>query len=800
MLVYNVCTMHRRITTLPKKLESATRGLLYTLIFFLPLWFVPLTSDLLEMNKQVFFLVLTCAAALTWTGSMLFAKQFHFQRGWINLLPLSIVIAIGVSAFQSSAPYLSWVGSQSQEYTSFLTFAGCAIFFYLIVNVFRDRFTHRTLHTLLLISALVTGLIGVYSLFGISLSSLGIVEQKNFNTVGTINALGVYLGVLSVFGAALYVTHRKDDALLHQKANGAWERLVIFLLWLSTLIYLLATDYWVLWAIFLFGMSSLFVFGLFRAKDFEKHGRMWMPMVSISVALAFLIWLPTPFTLIVPSEITPSFDASNAIAKQIMSFDGSYGTGPGTYAFDYAQYRGKEINSTDFWNTRFDRAASFVYTLLPTIGSIGVGSLAFFIIVLFVRCLVQMLKPRSREDWLQSFVFFSPWVTLVFATFLYSFNMTLVFLFFVLTGMLGSQIIRRPYTKSYTQSPGLALLFSTVLVAGSIVLFIGIFISAERYVAEIAFAKALKIDGKNGSVQDVVSLVDTAATLNRFDDRYFRTLSEAILLRVAEQLKSAPNTSELTAESRQYVQSLVAASVNAAVRSTDLSPRNALNWNTRGRVYRELISLVPDAAKFAIEAHQKAVNLEPNNPRAWNELGKTFLAAAERERAMTAAEQKDIANQAQKNLDAHLQEAESKFLKAIELKSNYAAAHYQLGLTYERQGRLDDAIAKLESIASYNPSDIGVAFQLGQLYLRRNVPSDLPLAQKQFERAVELSPSFSNARWFLASVYERLDEKPKAIEQIEAVATLNPGNEIVKNRLERLLRGDQNEPTVEVLP
>jgi hypothetical protein len=67
--------MTRHSHALPALLETATRGLMYPLVFLLPLWFVPLTFDVLEVNKQVLFLVLTFTAALTWSGSMLFAKS-----------------------------------------------------------------------------------------------------------------------------------------------------------------------------------------------------------------------------------------------------------------------------------------------------------------------------------------------------------------------------------------------------------------------------------------------------------------------------------------------------------------------------------------------------------------------------------------------------------------------------------------------------------------------------------------------------------------------------------------------------
>ena len=111
--------------TLPIQLKTATRGLLYTLIFLIPLFFLPFTLDVLEINKQTLLLVLTFAAALTWIGSMLFAKKFHFQRGWINIFPVLFLVTLALSAKHSASPYISWVGTSMQEYSSFLTMFGC---------------------------------------------------------------------------------------------------------------------------------------------------------------------------------------------------------------------------------------------------------------------------------------------------------------------------------------------------------------------------------------------------------------------------------------------------------------------------------------------------------------------------------------------------------------------------------------------------------------------------------------------------------------------------------------------------
>jgi len=58
-----------------------------------------------------------------------------------------------------------------------------------------------------------------------------------------------------------------------------------------------------------------------------------------------------------------------------------------------------------------------------------------------------------------------------------------------------------------------------------------------------------------------------------------------------------------------------------------------------------------------------------------------------------------------------------------------------------------------------------------------------------FEHVVALVPTYSNARWFLASIYELDGEIDKAVEQVQEVLALNPDNQLVAQRLEQLQSG-----------
>ncbi|MEK7665275.1 MAG: tetratricopeptide repeat protein, partial [Patescibacteria group bacterium] len=235
-----------------------------------------------------------------------------------------------------------------------------------------------------------------------------------------------------------------------------------------------------------------------------------------------------------------------------------------------------------------------------------------------------------------------------------------------------------------------------------------------------------------------------------------------------------------------YVQALIAGAVEASKRAVELSPRNVANWETRGAVYQAIADVVDGADAFAIDAYRMAHELEPASPVHLTNLAKSYHAFARRTAILASSSDEAFAEAVQIQVDENLRQAESALLRAIELKADYAPAHYEISIVYEEQGRLAEALAKMESVKRYNPFDVGVAFQLGVLYLRQGKND---LAQMEFERAVELVPTFVNAHWYLASVYELKGDIEAAAFEVAIVLDLDPDNEAVKAKLARLQDG-----------
>lgn len=770
------------------RLSRVYRGIVHSLLvalcFLTPLFFIPFTVDPLEVNKQTLLVILVFMATLAWLGEMVSKHEVTVRRGWLNIFPAILLVCVLISSITSLAVFQSWVGESSQEYMSFLTTAAFVLFFYLLANNTSELVTQRRLFTALTFSALLSGLLMLFHALGATiLSPLG-VTSTSFNTIGTSNAAAIFLTVVTLLVNGLWLTgKRKGGSLQYQKGWQVAMTVASILLTFVTLILLAALDYWVLWVVVLVGVVILFVFAIMRAEEFPETGRFVMPMALFVVAL-LLLFLPSPLHLNLPVEVTPSYAASWSVATQTLSHNSPlFGSGPGTFVFDYTKYRSQDLNSTQFWSFRFDRAISHLLTVLSTLGIIGLLALILVIVSIAVRALNRLIIEHEQVEWKIAYILFVAWGALVVSFFLYSSDLTLQFLFWLLTGLLAGQVMTKKKAIAFNKSPRVGLAFSFLFVIAAVGIVTGLFITGQRYAAEVAFAQAVNNDQHGGSLDTTISDLSHATTFNRLSDIYQRNLAQALLLRVQQEIGA---NGSITADKATLVQQLIASSVNTAKAATDLSPNNVANWEIRGAIYREVSPLVGGADQAAVDAYHTSQELEPSSPAQLVSLGQSYIVFSENARALSTSKDADTAKKAQTAVTDNLKKAEDVLNQALTLKSDYAPAHYYLAIVYEREGRLDDAVTKMESVKQYNPLDVGVAFQLGVLYLQQGSNTK---AQAEFERAVQLEPNYSDARWFLAALYEQTGQIDKAIVQVQEVLKLNPDNELVKAKLQRLESG-----------
>jgi len=250
-------------------------------------------------------------------------------------------------------------------------------------------------------------------------------------------------------------------------------------------------------------------------------------------------------------------------------------------------------------------------------------------------------------------------------------------------------------------------------------------------------------------------------------------------------------------EKNNRVQNYLSSAVALAQRATQVAPNESSNWTNLGQVYQNLLRLIDGADALAESAYLKASELRPGDPAFHNRIGNMYLFKAEL-LIQLAASNSASANQFIQQSDAALMKAEDAFKKAIELSNNFGLAIYNLGSVYERQGKLNEAIKQLETLAPFNSEQPGLAFELGILYYRANQKNK---AFEQLQKAVVLFPDYANARWYLASIYEERKQIDQAIAQLERILSveINKDSEVVVQKLKELKAGKVSIPPARVL-
>ncbi|MBU0649336.1 tetratricopeptide repeat protein [Patescibacteria group bacterium] len=766
--------------------DFVIRWSIYLAVFLVPMMFLPFTQDVLELNKQIVLVFLSFIALMAWIGRMMALRQVEFKRTIINLLVLLYLVAYGVISWFSLDRYQSFVGTNGLEQFSFITVLSFVIMYFVIVNNVRElKFVRNLLYAFLGSGALVAfyGLLQILGGFALPWDFTKVVT---FNSVGTVFGLGVYLGFgLLLIGGLLLVMTANSVVFCPRGKWGIITKVLLCLAALLDLIVLIILDFWIIWVLLIVGTVLLLAFAIVKANEFKPGASFMLPMLTLVIAILLLVInLPIDFNL--PAEVSPSSRASLEIARSALQESPLVGSGPGTFILDYAKYHSGGVNLTPFWGVRFDRANAHVLTLLATTGLVGVLFWLVLVVGVLIRMILGLIKDQRAEIWRYILALGSVFVVMLVSKFIYSSNIATEFASWIVIALVAAFASRHWYKVEFKVSPRASLLMSFVFILLIVATVSVFYLAGQRYAAEVVYAQAVKIDQERGSVDNVIAKLNKAARLNQYETPYLRNLSQAILFKINQEVGA-----EITEEKGSQIQTLINDMLVVARAAIDAGPANVVNYTNAAYIYQQIILLVQNADQWAAETYGQAIELEPTNPVAHTELGKVYIVMADREWQLTQAEDQAAAAEAKTKYQELLTKAEQVLVKAIELKADYAPAHYQLALVYDRQGRLDDAIAKMEQVAASNTEDVGVAFQLGLLYLRNE---DNDKAQNAFEWAISLAPSYSNALWFLATVYENQGEVDKAIEQVEKVLELNPDNTNVEQRLNNLKEYGTSQP------
>ena len=765
--------------------QRLSRWLLCAGVLLLPLFFLPWSTSILEFNKQMLLLVLAGAVLILWLLHVVVSGQLSWRANPLDKGIAVFLLSISLSTIFSLARFKSLFGLTGSLSDALVTIVALSIFYFGIVNLFDDK--GRGARTVLGCSLFAALLYGVLNMFGVYLIRFPFAMSKAFNTVGSINSLGM------VSAIALPLFHKSRISIFPRPRLGSAEGGRYFDIsrigTILALFVLVILNWWVLWAVVIAGMATMIALDSLNNPGF-KISKFLLPMTVIVLGV-FLMVVNLNFNFLkknFPVEVDPSFSLSANVAKSALKNNMAFGYGPENFSLAFDQYGAATLANTTLSGAKFFDSTSQVLNWAVDGGLIVLAAFAF-LLWLLVRGMFTT-KYRNIEVPNENTGTLSMVAALVVAMFLYPFNLTLMFLIFVSMALMALALWGdNKKIFNVEERVSASLISSLGFIGGLILVLVGSYFGATLYISDIKYAAALTT--KN--INQMTNFLEEAINWNGQDDRYYRASSQVALALLSTELNKKGNDADKTAKIQNYL----ASAINLAKRATEISPRESNNWSNLGDVYQSLTGLVDGVDKLAEDSYLKAAGLRSGDASFYNKIGSMYLAKSDLSRQLASAGGANAAK-FQQDVVAAMAKAEENFKKAIELSDNYGLAIYNLGVVYDRMGKVKEAIGQLEKIAPYNSNQPTLAFELGLLYYRDNQKDK---AFNQLQRAVLLSPDFVNAHWYLALLYEERQDIPNAIDQLQKILNTdaNKNNQTVLTKLDQLKHGKKTIPPKKVL-
>ncbi len=774
-------------------LNNIVKYSIYGLVFLLPLFFLPFSLEFFEFNKQYLLFFLVFLAFLAWLGKMVFIdKEVKIKRSPLDVFILAFLLVAVLSAIFSVDGFSSLIGHYFRFSNGLIDLLVLAVLFFLIINNAGLKSRNQSSKTkneneieqekneqilsvsgivkIFLASVVVVVLFGYFSIFGVwekmneFISLPGGMTQIIFNPVsGSLEGLAVFLSFIIVFLTGLVLSDQKE-------IQGKAAKIVFYILFSAILALLIIINFNSAWLIIFFSLVLFLGFALWSRIFREDINKLILPIIVIGLSFSFLfVGWPEPqeraddpayqqwsLGTKLPNELVLDQQTSWSIGLKSATESiksGLFGSGIGTFNYGFAKFKPVEINQTDFWQTRFDRSGSHLAEILATMGFFGILSYLVFIGVFLLVSFILLKQSRKGLT-----LFLGVLVLFLGQLFFYQ-NAVLAFSFWLFLGLsiVGWQTPLKEKTFSFKNFPELSLVFSVLFVVAILVFVVSSFFGIRFYLAEVNYKNYFET-GQANSLKKAVSLNPYQAQYKMAIARYH--LGEAL----NESLKPADQISEQALSNNVY------SAINFAKEATELSPNRVATWQTLGMVYQQIQGLAAGANKWGILSFERALELEPNNPVLYTELGKFYFFEGENDKA------KDL------------------FATAKELRLEYAEASLYLALAREVEDDIEGAIRIMEETVSFYPHNIEAIFQLGRFYLNNN---QIDEAIAQLEWAVQIFPGHSNSLYSLGVAYQRKGNKEQAIKYFEKVLELNPGNDHVIQRIQELKQAIAEEDDME---
>lgn len=644
--------------------------LVYIIIFFTPLFFLPFTNYPLSLGKQTFVFFALVISFLVLIFGIVNAGRFKIGM----TVPMAAALLLVASSF------ISWLMNGMGSENFFGIFGGelstpinLLIFFFtfLLAQAVLTGDGKKTKKYLFLfaLSSVFSALIWICIQNGIIDSLMS--GSALTNTVGMASSFVLFLITGFFISLGLYF---ESDGIIKKSLFAAFLALFFFVFVLL--------GFKLVWYLVSLGLA-FFIAAYFANKQNYENKKAYI-FVSIVILAASLVFAFSSASI--SSETRVTCNSSVEITKDIYSAGSLqmlFGSGPGSFQYSFLKYRDTIIPDINLNRLQFTSGYSAVTDYFSELGLVGgVAILLFFASIVFYGIRLLLLQIKSN--------IYSPLTISLLAATISSFaanifgvaNFTNLFVGFALSAIIVS-IYKNTANKeskviNFSQNSSQTFFMLIVLIGLLASVAFLAFKFGSKYIAEIYFHKAQKEVMANNS-QGAFLFLEKAIKLDNKNDSYFKSAADLNLPEVKKKLEGLNKedkkaTDELSSEiqnvERLYNQAII------------LNPNNSSNWISLGALY-EMISNAESAQK----AYEKALSLDPKNADILFLIGKAHYDAGK------------------------YAEAEKRMAELAAIFPQDVNIRLYLALTFMQEGKKDEALREFEIVKILDPKNVSVIDQ-----------------------------------------------------------------------------------------
>ncbi|MDO8638285.1 MAG: O-antigen ligase family protein, partial [Candidatus Daviesbacteria bacterium] len=374
--------------------------LLIALVVLIPLFFWNQTTEFYETPKFLILVFLTGIMLILWGIRCVLSGKVTLTRTPLDLPLLLLLIVLVVSTFFVPTKAIAIFGNLPRIHGGLLTFTVYILLYFILVSTIKQINTVKQVINVLLGVGILLSILSLLAYAGIKIIPLDFTSGLNFTPTGSSFSTTAILALLLPFPLISLLSGKgKDilglgssDNLLGSISNDFSLSVISQKIIISLILALFAIT------IALTGTMATYIVAIAAIAlvlittppiSIQKN----IVFLAIPIFLAITLFFISSISLggknnilytqaqNFPREIQLPFQASWKISIDSFRDSPLWGTGPGTYLFNFTAYKPVDFNTTKFWNIRFDQPFNEYFQILATLGALGLIAILLLTVV-----------------------------------------------------------------------------------------------------------------------------------------------------------------------------------------------------------------------------------------------------------------------------------------------------------------------------------------------------------------------------------------------------------------------------------